>query len=63
VLTEKEYCTLNLLEHTIKTISPLRADKEVTHALSILYKITTSNLHNEILLKNDKAILAIFQAT
>jgi hypothetical protein len=63
VLVEKEYCTIGLFQHCIKTIAPNRLEKAVKHSLSILYKITASNMYSSFLMRDENILLAIINAT
>ena len=53
-MVEEEYCTLNLLDHCIKAIGPNRSEKTVKSALSVLFKITSSNLHSPLLFREEE---------
>lgn len=61
-MVEQEYCTLNLLEHCQQSISPMRSESTVATALSILYKIASSNLHSPIFFREEKTVLSILNA-
>ena len=54
---------MELFDHCIKTIKPNRPSKSVFHSLSILYKITSSNLYSSILMRDEKILLAIINST
>ena len=62
VMVEREYCTLELLSHVISTISPKRSEQMVKRAISILFKITSSNLHSPMLLRSQDTLIAILNA-